>query len=83
MAGVTVFLDWNDNGILDEFEPRAVTDSQGRFIIDNVPPGSYELRQVIPDGYRQVSPTEPLSLNRWRYRRKLWMREKGDVPFWG
>jgi hypothetical protein len=31
LAGATVYVDQNENGVLDAFEPRAVTDSDGYF----------------------------------------------------
>ncbi|MBE9098367.1 putative Ig domain-containing protein [Vacuolonema iberomarrocanum] len=68
MEDVTVYLDLNDNGVLDADEPFQVTGelsqditSSGtrfQFRFDNLLPGDYTLRQVIPNGYEQTAPED-------------------------
>ena len=50
--GVTIYLDLNDNGVLDAGEPSAVTAADGTYVIGtvNVANGSYKLREVVPVG---------------------------------
>lgn len=55
--------DFNNNGIidvpngrLDPGEPRTTTDANGFYQFDNLPPGRYIVRQVLPRGYGQTSP---------------------------
>lgn len=50
LAGVTVFNDTNNNGILDPNEQFTVTGSDGSFTL-NVPPGQARIRTVRPDNY--------------------------------
>ncbi|MDX6678349.1 MAG: trimeric autotransporter adhesin, partial [Solirubrobacteraceae bacterium] len=52
VAGVTVYLDLDGDGVLDAGEPSAVTGANGNFVIStvNVPDGSYPLREVVPVG---------------------------------
>ncbi|MGH7177504.1 MAG: SdrD B-like domain-containing protein, partial [Tepidisphaeraceae bacterium] len=61
LGGVKVFLDFNDNGQLDEFEVSDVTDSKGnyRFVL---PFGTYVVRQVTPSGFQQTSPDGSITL---------------------
>ncbi|MGH7179077.1 MAG: SdrD B-like domain-containing protein [Tepidisphaeraceae bacterium] len=61
LGGVKVFLDFNNNGELDEFELSDVTDSKGnyRFIL---PHGEYVVRQVAPSGFQQTSPDSALTV---------------------
>ena len=40
-AGVTVFVDLNENGALNVGEPRGVTDSDGVYVIGDIPPGTH------------------------------------------
>ena len=56
VAGETVFLDANNNGVLDSGELSTTTSSTGAFNFANVPAGSYVLRQVLPTGYTQTTP---------------------------
>lgn len=56
VAGITVYLDQNDNGLLDAGEPSAVTDANGNYTINDVFPGSYILREVVPDGQQATNP---------------------------
>ncbi len=65
LAGVTIFLDFNDNGILDAGEPLTITmddspvtafDETGLYWL-NVQPGTHTVREVAPDGFRQTFPT--------------------------
>ncbi len=42
--GQLIFIDYNRDGMLDDTEPRTITDSMGQYRFDNLPPGSYWLR---------------------------------------
>lgn len=55
-VGVTVYLDLNQNGVLDPNEPNAVTDERGEYELTNLLPGTYTVRQVLPEPF---SPTFP------------------------
>ncbi|WP_333067373.1 MULTISPECIES: SdrD B-like domain-containing protein [unclassified Microcoleus] len=56
IAGVTAYLDANDNGVLDTGEQSRVTDANGRAAFTNVEPGNYVVREVPQAGF---SPTTP------------------------
>ncbi|MCO6455211.1 MAG: isopeptide-forming domain-containing fimbrial protein, partial [Pirellulaceae bacterium] len=56
LAGVTVFVDLNDNRVFEPGEPSAVTDAAGAYQIAGLRPGTYVIREVPPVGYRQTFP---------------------------
>ena len=56
LAGVTVFLDLNGDGKLDPGDPTATTDSSGNYTFTGLHPGTYTVRQVLPDGYAATAP---------------------------
>jgi hypothetical protein len=56
LAGWTVYLDLHRDGILDPGDPTAVTDSNGNYTFTNVGPGSYLVREVVPQGWTQTTP---------------------------
>jgi hypothetical protein len=58
LAGVIVYLDRNDNGQLDEGERATITDARGEFRFDNLAPGHYTVRVVLPPGQRLTRPKE-------------------------
>ena len=61
MAGVTIYLDLNDNGIKDANEPSTVTaadnpatkdiDEAGSYTFTGLAAGKYTVREVVPNGY--------------------------------
>ncbi len=57
LAGWTVFLDLNPhggggtNGIIDLGEPVTVTDEFGQYSFSDLPAGSYEVTEILPDGW--------------------------------
>ncbi|MCP4816107.1 MAG: hypothetical protein GY888_26625, partial [Planctomycetaceae bacterium] len=59
LAGHTVYLDLNKNGLLDtdslNAEPSLPTDQHGNYRFENLPYGSYHVA-VISDGMKQTSP---------------------------
>ncbi|MEG3909054.1 DUF4347 domain-containing protein, partial [Microcoleus sp. w2-18aC6] len=55
VAGVTVFLDTNGDGILGVGETSATTDANGGFTFGNLPAGTYNVREVVPVGSRQTT----------------------------
>ncbi len=73
VSGVTVYLDQNDNGILDESEISTTSltddsgtttiDETGQYLFDNLLPGDYIVRQIIPGGYEQTAPDVVVALN--------------------
>ncbi|CAN5173096.1 hypothetical protein BH11PLA2_BH11PLA2_48940 [soil metagenome] len=50
VAGITVFLDANDNGTLDAGEVSTVTDANGNYVFTSVGPGTFRIREVQPTG---------------------------------
>ena len=55
MAGVTVFVDDNNNGLLDGGELSAVTGATGNYTITGVGPGLARVREVAPAGFIQTT----------------------------
>jgi O-glycosyl hydrolase len=55
-TGETIFLDANNNGVLDGGELSTLLSSGGAYSFTAVPPGAYIIRQVLPAGYTQTSP---------------------------
>lgn len=67
LGGFTVYADFNENGELDDDEPRTVTmeddpltaeDETGHYWLE-VPPGSWLIREVVPSGWQQTFPNHP------------------------
>jgi hypothetical protein len=65
LGGVTIYLDLNRNGQLDDLEPQTVTRGDdtapsaagvGRYGFTELEPGTYVVREVVPDGYVQTFP---------------------------
>jgi hypothetical protein len=55
LGGVTVYLDGNNNGMLDPGEVSTVTAADGTFSFTNLLPGTYHVREVVPNGYTQTA----------------------------
>jgi Ca2+-binding RTX toxin-like protein len=50
LRNVTVFIDANDDGILNNGELNVLTAARGHFQFDNLPLGAYIIRHVVPPG---------------------------------
>ena len=58
LSGVTIFLDLNNNAVLDSGEPTQVTDGQGQYKFTGLQPGNYIVRELAPTGFRQTFPVK-------------------------
>ncbi len=56
LAGWTVYVDVNNNGVLDPSEPSAVSDANGNYTITDVLPGPVTLREVVQSGFVRSQP---------------------------
>jgi Bacterial Ig domain/Cadherin-like domain/CARDB/FG-GAP-like repeat/SdrD B-like domain len=56
LGGITLYLDANHNGRLDDGETTAITNGQGHYRFAKLAPGSYEIREVLPDGFILTAP---------------------------
>ena len=56
--GIEVYLDRNNNGVLDNREPTAITDENGVYQFNELAPGTYTVRQVN-NGFDQTLPGDP------------------------
>jgi len=67
VAGVTVWLDADFDGELDETERRTETDAAGVYVFPLLPPGFYHVREVLEAGHTQTLPAEvtPPVLDGW------------------
>jgi hypothetical protein len=61
-AGITVFLDKNNNGVLDSGEPHTLTSAAGAYTFSNRSLGTYSVRAILPATYR-ASTADPVSVN--------------------
>lgn len=55
LAGRTVWLDLDNDGVIDTNETQLVTTANGKFTFTGLSAGTYRIRQVVPAGWRQVS----------------------------
>ncbi len=55
LAGWTIFLDSNNNGVLDEGEVSTVTDSIGNYSFGNLTAGIFRVREVMQSGWTRTS----------------------------
>lgn len=56
MAGVTIYLDLNDDGVLGSGEPSTITAADGSFSFTGLTSGqTYVVCEVVPAGYTQTS----------------------------
>ena len=69
-VGATVYADINGNQRREAIEPFVVSrsddpatteDEAGRYVFENLPAGTYQLREVPADGFRQTAPLTILS----------------------
>ncbi|MBD2492629.1 Calx-beta domain-containing protein, partial [Aulosira sp. FACHB-615] len=52
----TVYLDTNNNSLLDAGETSTLTDSQGNYTFNDLRPGNYTVAQVVQNGWKQTYP---------------------------
>ncbi len=56
LAGRTVYMDQNNNGVLDSGEPSTTTGPAGEYRFMHLVAGTYVVRQVVPSGWSQTHP---------------------------
>ncbi len=56
LDGRTVFADRNNNGVADGGEPMALTDTNGCYVLTDLLPCRYGVRQILPDGWGETAP---------------------------
>ncbi len=62
VAGVTIYIDKDNDGVLDPGECKTTTDAQGNYSFDNLPPGTYTIREDLSGAawsdWYQTSPAD-------------------------
>ena len=56
LAGWTIFLDGNINGVLDAGEVSTTTDAEGNYSFVDLPAGLYAVGEVAQDGWERTCP---------------------------
>lgn len=54
----TVYLDTNNNGLLDDLEPNTVTDAHGHYGFAGLANITYHVKQIQPIGFRKTLPKD-------------------------
>jgi subtilisin-like proprotein convertase family protein len=57
LPNITVFADWNNNGLLDAGEASAVTSASGAYSIAGLPAHNYSIEQVPSNLWKQTYPS--------------------------
>lgn len=63
LSGWTIFIDSNNNGVLDDGEQSTVTDTNGAYSFSNLLPSTYVLREVLLAGWTQIFGAGSVSLS--------------------
>jgi O-glycosyl hydrolase/ankyrin repeat protein/protocatechuate 3,4-dioxygenase beta subunit len=58
ISGRTVYVDINNNLVMDSNEQRVTTDSNGAYLVSGLSAGTYKIRQVLPSGWKQTTPSK-------------------------
>jgi O-glycosyl hydrolase/protocatechuate 3,4-dioxygenase beta subunit len=58
IGGRTVYVDINNNLVMDTTEQRTTTDSNGVYLVDGLSSGTYKIRQILPSGWKQTTPSK-------------------------
>ncbi|WP_293076587.1 S8 family serine peptidase, partial [Okeania sp. SIO3B5] len=56
LEGVTIYIDENENGELDDGELSTITDAEGYYEFDDLDAGTYVIGEIIPEGWKQTYP---------------------------
>jgi hypothetical protein len=56
LAGWKVYLDLNNNGVLDSTDIVATSDATGKFSFTGIKPGTVVIRDVLAGGYKSTAP---------------------------
>ncbi|MEG4102503.1 SdrD B-like domain-containing protein, partial [Microcoleus sp. Pol17_C1] len=59
---VTIFLDQNNNGRLDNGELQTPTNSLGGYSFSNLSPATYTVQEIVPPGFTRVTPVQPVTV---------------------
>ncbi|MCA9212008.1 MAG: S8 family serine peptidase [Planctomycetales bacterium] len=85
IAGLSVYLDANNNGLIDLGETTTRTSKNGTFIFDQVPQGDYQVRMVPTAGWKAVTPeTQSIALRSATVETTFTVqsyKDFGDAPF--
>ena len=57
LPGWTIYVDYDNDGILDANEPSAVTGATGAYTISGINPGTWRVKEVAQAGWTQSFPT--------------------------
>ena len=58
LSGFNIYLDLNNNDILDAGDLSAFTGTNGLVVFDDLPAGNYTVREIQQPGFIQTTPTE-------------------------
>jgi hypothetical protein len=58
LGGRTIFLDADEDGVLDDVEVSTITADDGSFSFADLDPGSYRVVESVLDGWVQTAPAE-------------------------
>ncbi|MBN2023228.1 MAG: carboxypeptidase regulatory-like domain-containing protein [Pirellulales bacterium] len=64
MAGVTVYFDWNENGVPDAGDLTTVTNASGEYSFENLVPGEYPLKIEAPADYKPTTYYDAVTIRR-------------------
>ena len=62
ISGRTVWLDLDNDAVLDASEPTATTGANGVFSFTGLAAATYQVRQVLPAGWQQTYPAANAAL---------------------
>jgi uncharacterized protein YegL len=62
LADVTVFIDFDQDGLAGDAEQKVVTAEDGTFQLNGVPPGRHRLRVLLPYAWQQTMPADPMDV---------------------
>lgn len=59
LQGVVIYLDLDDDGVLENGEPSTTTAADGSYSFTGLVPGVWVVHEVVPAGYSQTFPIAP------------------------